>query len=229
MKYFFLIITMLILSSCTTWENWQTKRAEAKLKRIAVENKIKAKQEEAARKKKAADKLAADKLLENLSKDKKVAGGGTAAKKTTYRLEEAFSLGATGAFPLAIILLVAAAGFKSKRLLHLSGLIVLAGVLCMVGVYSLHWIWWIIAAAFWCGLFWGIYYVICTIRKHKEKDHVIEELGKHFDDDKGNEKISKKAHDAYVSHRYKGDIHNWKKVRTEDKVKENNNLKEGSE
>jgi len=225
MKYFLLIIAITLFSGCHTWQQWQVKWKKAKLETIKAENKIKAEQEKAAREKKKKDAISKDETYKERGKDKPVAGGGDGAKKTSVILEDVFTWGAVILFPLSLILLVLSVKFN--KLFKIGAYVGLAGLACMVGVYSIPWIWYPVAVLFWGGLICLVIFIIRTFQKHKDNDHIIEELGKHFDDPEGHEKISEEARKAYLPHRYKGDIHNWKKVRTEDKVKENNNLKEG--
>ncbi len=155
-----------------------------------------------------------DKIEKKLEGDKsKEPDLGTAEgqkKKFALDLGFIFRYGAIVCIIATFVLL--ALSFKIQALAHLCVFTGSGAVLCMVGLYSLSYIWFIAGAVFWSLVVYAGVKIYYLIKERNEERELSAELAIHFDDNEGEAKLSEKAKAKYIENRKYGDVHKWDKV-----------------
>lgn len=103
---------------------------------------------------------------------------------------------------LAIIVMIGAlaASIKIPGLIHVSGIAGVVALCTMLLIYAISYIWVIVAVVFWSMIFWGLYKIWQMHCEKKEKDHVINELGREFHNPEGEKMLTKEAEAALSKH-----------------------------
>ena len=117
----------------------------------------------------------------------------------TLDLAFAFRWGAIVCVLATVILLVLS--FKIPALAHLCVFSGAGAVLCMVGLYSLSYIWFIVGALFWGLVIYAGFKIYSLIEERNEEREVSKDLAIHFDDTEGGAKLSEKAKKKYNSNK----------------------------
>jgi len=102
--------------------------------------------------------------------------------------------------------------FKIQALAHLCVFTGAGAVLCMITLYSLSYVWFIVGALFWGFAVYAGVKIYYLIQERNEERELGKELAIHFDDNEGEAKLSEKAKEKYLLNRRYGDVHKWDKT-----------------
>lgn len=128
---------------------------------------------------------------------------GNKLKQTIGRLDGVLNI-------FAILSLVATIVFMALKNTHFAGI---SGASCIGSlflIYTLDWIYVIIASCFWLSLFYGVVKIAMIIKERNEARENEEQLATHFLDPEGEVKLSDTAKSCVLKHRHKGDVQPWK-------------------